>query len=80
MQSDSHACGRAKHACPSRRAPPARSRKPVLLSEWAVARTPFPGPWLGRTRRRLHRDLFRLANEESMWYGQHQRLLHGIFR
>ena len=72
--------GRAKHASPSRRAPPTRSRKPVLLSEWAVARTPFPGPWLGRARRRLHRDLFRLANEESMWNGQHERLLHGVVR
>jgi len=61
-------------------APPTRSRKPVLLSEWAVARTPFPGPWLGRARRRLHRDLFRLADEESMLNGQHERLLHGVVR
>jgi hypothetical protein len=52
----------------------------VLLSEWAIARTPFRGPWRRRARRRLHRDLFRLADEESMLNGQHDRLLHGVVR
>src|SRR5438445_8672366 len=49
-----------------------------FLSACAVARTPLPGRWLWRARRRLHRDLFRLANEESMRNRQHERLLYGV--
>src|SRR5438445_12873567 len=49
-----------------------------FLSACAVARTPLPGRWLWRARRRLHRDLFRLANEESMRNRQHERLLYGL--
>ena len=50
-------------------------RRQVNLSEWAVARAPPPTRWLARGRRRLHRYLFRLADQESMRNSQHESLL-----